>query len=426
MRDADQAPLRHEPRGRHKGAAAAVRTLMLAGTFAAGCAEAPSGPTPLEMLPRELTAAEQEVISASNRFAFGLFRETDRLDGEGNIFLSPVSATLALGMTMNGARGETLTEMRAALGFGPLELRQINESYRGLMELLLGLDPGVDVRIANSIWYRDTFPFEQSFFDTAREYFSAEVAGLQMVDSDRDIINDWVSRATNGKIPEIVDEIRRDHVMFLINGVYFKGSWTERFDPAVTRDDEFLLSSGETTRVSMMSGKPSFGHRWMDGYEVIDLPYGGGAFSMTILLPAPGEGVDDLVASLDVEEWRAATNDLPVREMDLYLPRFRVEYKQELNDALKALGMESAFVPGGADFTGMSASAGHDLSISRVLQKSYVDVNEEGTEAAAATSVEMVVTSLPPSVRVDRPFVFAIRERFSSTILFIGKIVDPS
>ena len=164
----------------------------------------------------------------------------------------------------------------------------------------------------------------------------------------------------------------------------------------------------------------------MDGYEVIDLPYGGGAFSMTILLPAPGEEVDDLVASLDVAAWRAATTELPEAEMDLYLPRFRVEYKQELNDALQALGMKSAFVPGGADFTGMSTRAGHQLNISRVLQKSYVDVNEEGTEAAAATSVEMVVTSMPPSVRVNRPFVFAIRERFSGTILFIGKIVDPS
>ena len=397
---------------------------LLSAMLFAACSETPSAPTPLERLPRELTAAEAEVIEASNEFAFDLFRESDRRFGDGNIFLSPVSASMALGMTMNGARGETLDEMRSMLGFGQLELEQINASYRDLMALLLGLDSSVDVRIANSVWYRKTFPFDQPFLDLAAEYFSAEVQGIEMVDADRATINRWVEEATAGKIPSIVDEITPFHVMFLINALYFKGSWTQQFDPSATRDAPFQLESGGTVPVKMMHGTVPFGHRLMNGYQVIDLPYGNGAFSMTILLPDDPAGVDALAASLDQSEWQAATADLRRGDKEIYLPRFRIEYKQELKETLQALGMNAAFAS--ADFTGMSSSRGHELFISRVVQKSYVDVNEEGTEAAAATSVEVEVVSMPVAVRVDRPFIFAIRERFSGTILFIGKVVDPS
>jgi serine protease inhibitor len=413
---------------RHSSGHALARATRLAPigslALAAACAETPSAPTPLDSLPRELTAAEQAVIASSNEFAFDLFRESDRRFGDGNVFLSPLSASMALGMTMNGAQGETLNEMRSMLGFGELELRQINESYRDLIALLLDLDPSVDTRIANSVWYRNGFPFDQSFLDLVADYFSAEVQGIEMVDADKATINDWVSDATGGKIRSIVDGITPLHVMFLINGIYFKGSWTRQFDPAATRDAPFRLEDGRNVQVKMMKGTLPFGHRQMNGYQVIDLPYGNGAFSMTILLPDQPGGVDALAASLDPVEWAAATTDLPRRELELHLPRFRIEYKQELNETLKALGMNAAF--GRADFSGMSSSHGRELFVSRVVQKSYVEVNEEGTEAAAATSVEIIVVSAPPAVYVDRPFLFAIRERFSGTILFIGKVVDPS
>jgi serine protease inhibitor len=400
--------------------------LLVTGGLLGGCAETPAGPTPLERLPREITAAEQEVISASNSFAFGLLREVDRTDGAGNVFLSPLSATMALGMTMNGAEGETFSEMRSTLGFEGIELEAINESYRDLIQLLLGLDPRVDTRIANSIWYREDFPFEQSFFDVVNDYFSAEATGLRMVDSDRATINDWVDKATAGKIPEIVDEIRDDHVMFLINAIYFKGSWADRFDRSKTRDEPFHLSDGSTVPVKMMNRKGGFDLGSTTDLQIIEMPYGNGAFAMTVLLPSPTADIDEVVASLDAEKWDGLTAGLHPVDYDLAFPRFRIEYKQELNDVLKALGMKSAFVPGGADFTRMSATSGHDLFISRVVQKTFVDVNEEGTEAAAATSVEIGVVSLQPTIRVDRPFIVAIRERFSGTILFIGKVVDPS
>lgn len=398
--------------------------LAFALAFTAACAETPSAPTPLEALPRDLTVAEQQVIEASNDFAFDLFRASDRDFGDDNLFLSPLSASMALGMTMNGARGETLDEMREVLGFGEMELESINESYRDLMALLLALDPAVDTRIANSVWYRHGYPFEQTFLDLVAEYFSAEVQGIEMVEGDKAIINRWVREATAGKIPSIVDEIRDEHVMFLINAIYFKGSWTQQFDAAATRDAPFHLVDGGTAQVKMMNGEIEFGLRRMDGYSVIDLPYGKGAFSMTILLPDEPDGVHALAAALDAAEWQAATTDLHVRARDLSLPRFRIEYKQELKETLQSLGMRQAFQPGSADFTGMSRDGG--LLIDRVVQKSFVDVNEEGTEAAAVTSVEMVVTSMPTRTIVDRPFIFAIRERFSGTILFIGKVLDPS
>ena len=428
-------PGRDGRRGRGAEAAAPHRRSGLwrrAGTvlgialLATACAETPSAPTPLEALPRELSAAERQVIEASNDFAFDLFRASDRDFGSANLFISPFSASMALGMTMNGARGTTLDEMRATLGFGAMELQAINASYRDLMALLLDLDPSVDTRIANSVWYRRSMSFDQPFFDTVEDYFSAEVRGIEMVDSDRATINGWVRDATAGKITEIVDRITPDHVMFLINAIYFKGSWTQQFDPATTADAPFRLADGGVVPVRTMRGRIAFGHRSMDGYEVIDLPYGNGAFSMTILLPDEPGGVDGLAASLDAAEWQAATSDLATREMELWLPRFRIEYKQEMRETLESLGMRAPFTPGIADFSGMSASHGAQLVIDRVVQKTYVDVNEEGTEAAAVTSVEMVVTSLPPSVRVDRPFIFAIRERFSGTILFIGKVMNPS
>jgi serpin B len=177
----------------------------------------------------------------------------------------------------------------------------------------------------------------------------------------------------------------------------------------------------------MMQRQGSYAGAFRDDLVVVDLPYGNGAFSMTIVLPTgTGRTLDELVATLDAEQWRGLTEALRPGNVHLSMPRFRIEYRQELNEALRALGMEDAFVPYAADFTGMSAAAGRDLYIDKVLQKTFVDVNEEGTEAAAATSVGIVAVSMPPSIRIDRPFLFAIRERFSGTILFIGKIVDPS
>lgn len=390
-----------------------------------GCTKSPAATEPIETLPRALTAAEQEVIGASNRFAFDLLREVDARDGDGNLLLSPISASMALGMTMNGTAGETYQQMRAALGFDNLEPAQINASYRALIDLLLDLDPTIDTRIANSIWYREGFPFKESFFEVARGSFSAEVAALPFVPSDRDRINAWVDRATAGRIPSIVEEIDADDVMFLINAVYFKGNWVDSFDPQRTQDDTFRRADGTTQPVRMMNRRGSYDRVFGEDFQAVEIPYGRTAFAMTVVLPTEGNDLDGLIASLDAEGWRALTESLQPGDLLLSLPRFRLEYKQSLVGALRALGMNLPFDAGQADFSGMSDAAANQLVLSDVLQKSFVEVDEEGTEAAAATVVGVEVVSMPPSIRVDRPFLFAIRERLTGTILFVGKVVAP-
>jgi serpin B len=389
-----------------------------------GCGESITEPDPITELPRALTLAEREVIAASNEFAFGLLSQVNGEQPGENIFLSPLSASMALGMTMNGARGETFDAMRGTLGFGDLSQPEINESYRGLIDLLLGLDPRVELAIANSIWYRDTYSFEQPFFDATSTYFDAEVAGLNFADpASLDRINSWVDDKTNGKIDKILNEIKPDDVMYLINAIYFKGDWTTQFDKADTRDAPFYGSSGEevVSTVKMMRRDGGFDMYRGDGFRVADLSYGGGAFSMTVILPDRDVDVNDVVEALDTQRWAEMTAGFTKTEMDLHLPRFRLEYEKSFVDALTALGMGIAFGPG-QDFTGMSSA---NPFISNVVQKTFVDVNEEGTTAAAVTVVTMTVTSAPPAFIVDRPFIFAIRERLSGAILFIGKMMVP-
>ncbi len=390
----------------------------------AGCGESFTGPSDgveeITELPRALTAAEVEVIAASNRFAFDLLAQANR-PGD-NLFLSPLSASMALGMTMNGAAGETWNQMRDALEFGSLTEEEINASYKSLLELLVGLDPSVETAIGNSVWTRQGFPVHADFLDAVREAFGAEVAELDFANPSAPArINEWVSDATRGRIEDIVPEaIPSAVIMYLINAIYFKGSWTLQFDPSDTRAAPFHLDDGSTRTVPLMTLETDLPYQENDRFQAVDLPYGGRAFSMTLLLPQHGVTVDDLAASLDAAEW----DDIAAgfRDTDLWvsLPRFRMAYERTLNDDLHALGMVDAFSPA-ADFSRLSPA---NVWISEVKQKSWVDVNEEGTEAAAATVVT-VVESAGLVFRADRPFLFFIRERLSGTILFAGKLATP-
>jgi len=398
---------------------------MLVVLAAAGCGDAPTGPSgavdEITQLPRALSAAEVEVIGASNRFAFDLLKEASR--PASNLFLSPLSASMALGMTMNGAAGETWDQMRRALGFGDLTEEEINASYRTLLDLLVGLDPSVETAIGNSVWSKLGFPFHPTFRDVVSDAFDAEVAELDFASPGASgQINGWVSDATRGRIEDIVPEvIPPDVVMYLINAIFFKGTWTYQFDPSETRTQPFHLASGSSRTVPLMTLQGDLPYLLDDRFQAVDLPYGGRAFSMTVLLPRDGVTVDDLVSTLDANVWAEIANSFHETEVQLFLPRFRMAYERTLNDDLIALGMVDAF-DDRADFSRLSPV--QDLQISQVKQKSWVDVNEEGTEAAAATVVEIIETSLPqiPVVRVDRPFLFLIRERLSGTILFVGKI----
>ncbi|HEY0025809.1 MAG TPA: serpin family protein [Longimicrobium sp.] len=381
---------------------------------------------PITRLPRALTQSEQDLIVASNRFGFNLLREVSARDSSSNIFLSPLSASMALGMTMNGARGETFTGMRSTLGFGAMEPAQINASYRSLIDLLLGLDGNVDMRLANSIWVDQRFPLHPAFVESSLQHFDARVTALDFANpASANTINGWVDQGTNGKIKTIIDGIDAGVVMYLINAVYFKGSWTQEFDPARTSPAPFHRADGGQHSVQMMFLRDAKVRSVMnDQVQMVDLAYGRGAFSMTLVLPPNGQPLRQWAAGVTDEKWQTWVAQLRDTEMDVLLPRFRLEYDEVLNKTLQALGMGTAFDEGAADFGGMSP-LGADLFITNVKQKTFLEVNEKGTEAAAATSVEMGVTSGPPTFIANRPFLVAIRERHSGTILFVGLIGDP-
>ena len=376
----------------------------------------------IDKLPRSLTAGEQKIVSASNDFSFSLFRQLSLAQKDTNVFASPLSASMALGMAMNGASGATFDQMRSSLAFGSATEAEINASYSSLITLLRELDPTVDFRIANSVWYRTGFPFMQSFLDLTKAAFDAQVTGLDFANpASVGTINAWVSAATGGKIPTIIDKIDSDHVMFLINAIYFKGSWRERFDAARTRDAPFHGVGGDRT-VKMMHRHGKMRFQSTADFSAVDLPYGNSAYTMSVLLPHVGKSVETLAASLQGGAWTTWMSQFNDVTIDLALPRFKLEWERVMNSDLKALGMRDAFVPNGADFSRMS-SRGKELYISIVKQKTYVDVNEEGTEAAAVTNVGVSTVSLGPQMIVDRPFIFVIRERLTGTIVFVGKIV---
>jgi serpin B len=332
---------------------------------------------------------------------------------------------MALGMAMNGAAGTTYDEMRATLGFGATATEtEIGESYKSLIALLRGLDPAVDFRVANSIWYRTGFPVNQSFLDSGRNWFDARVSEIDFGSPTAvPTINDWVSTATVGKIPTIIETIRDDQIMFLINAIYFKGSWRTKFDPAQTVDAPFRGIGGDQP-AKLMHREGTMKYLQTADFQAVDLPYGNSAYSMTVVLPNEGQGIEAVAASLEGAAWTRWMTELRDADVDLHLPRFRLAWERGLIPDLQTLGMRAAFVPGGADFTRLSP-AGRDLFISVVKQKTYVDVNEEGTEAAAVTNVGISLVSMPVHIpfRVDRPFIVVLRERLSGTVLFMGKIV---
>lgn len=402
--------------------AAAVLTL-------AACAHDATGPQPpLNQLPRSLTVNEVRVRDGSNRFAFGLLREESRTSVRQNTFLSPLSASYALGMATTGAANATLDSMRSVLGLDGLSIDDLGQSYQSLTTLLLGLDSSVDIRIANGIWYKRGFSVEPAFISGAQRYFSATVQPGDFDAGTASSINTWADRATNGKITHVVDGFDPSEVMLIANAIYFKGSWTNRFDAAKTAPLPFSLSDGGTVQLPMMRNDEVDASYYGDAsMQAVDLPYGRGAYAMTILLPPRGTDIEKFVANLDGSTWARVIGGTHPGKVSIALPKFQLAWSDSLNATLRALGMSNAYCNSGADFSGVSRTAGPFLCISDVQQKTFIDVNEEGTEAAAVTTVGVGETSLPsvPTVIVDHPFVLAIRERLSGTILFLGKITRP-
>lgn len=374
-----------------------------------------------------------ELVAANTAFGFKLFNElATEYDGQ-NLFVSPPSVAIALAMTYNGAAGATADAMAHTLALDGMDVDSVNASYAELLALLSDPDSVVQLSIANSLWAREGLDFKQDFLQRNRDYYRAEVSALDFSDpGSATRINNWVNDQTRGKINGIVSPpIDPQTILFLINAIYFKGAWTVEFDKASTEDSPFHLLDGSIKKHPRMYRSGDYRYFQNSQFQAVRLPYGSGRISMYVFLPSAESNLREFEHLLTAENWSNWMSEFQTLGGDIALPRFRLEFETSLNEALIALGMAPAFSFGGADFSAMfPVSAGANVYISNVKHKTFVEVNEEGTEAAAVTSVEMGVTSDGPprnrfSMIVDRPFFFAIRDDRSGTVLFMGSIVEP-
>ncbi len=363
------------------------------------------------------------VASANTTFGFKLLTDLQERQPDTNIMISPLSISIALTMTYNGAAGETQRAMADVLEIESLGIDTVNRSNAVLRNSLENTDPKVEIAIANSIWSRQGVKFNPIFLDRNREFFGAEIGSLNFSDPhSTEIINGWVDTNTKGKINQIVQRIDPRTLIVLINAIYFKGSWQQEFDISATRDGIFYLSDGSQKQVPMMYRKGAYPYFRGGNFEAARLPYGDGKVSMYVFLPNRDSNLNNFIEQLNAENWSNWMSQFKERtdDSEMILPRFELEYEAKLNDTLTALGMGIAFGTG-ADFSGM----GPQLFISEVRHKTIIEVNEEGTEAAAVTAV-VGVKSLPPAFRVDRPFLFAIHDDRTQTLLFMGIVVEPT
>lgn len=369
------------------------------------------------------------VSMANTRFGFDLFKEIWKTEQHQNVFISPFSVSTALTMTLNGASGETEQAMTDTLQLQNIGNDAINNSFSQLLQQLQTSDPKVTLTIANSLWANQDFQFKQDFLQRNENYFEAEVSTLDFLDPNTlNTINQWVNTNTNGKIPEILEEIESNAVLFLINAIYFKGVWQTEFDPAKTQDGDFYLTDGSTKQVPMMSGQGMYPIYHGDNVAAINLPYGEGRIGMYIFLPSQKSNLNDFVGALNAADWENWMTQFQEQDISLRIPKFKIEYgMKELNDALTSLGMGVAFDEDRADFSRMAIleKPSANLYIDKVAHKTFIEVNEEGSEAAAATSVTIGVKSLPRMFIVNKPFFFAIRDNETQTVLFMGVVVDP-
>ncbi|HNZ80761.1 MAG TPA: serpin family protein [Bacteroidales bacterium] len=374
----------------------------------------------------DLTRSQEVLVEKGNTFAFRLLGQVNLEESKENFCISPFSVSQALSMTLNGAAGNTATEMISALGFEGYTQSEINAYQQKMNQALLSLDPSTNIGIANSIWIREDFAVRKEFVDTNTYYFDAEVQNLPFDAAALNAINNWCDVKTKGRIDKILDDIDPDDIMFLLNALYFKGSWVHKFDKTKTEEADFYLAGGEKTKVNMMYQKAEFPYYEDETVQVVELPFGNEAFSMVFVLPRQGVDMDALIETLDAPCWANWLHRLRETELNLKLPRFNLEYEKELIPTMSALGMPSAFDSQMADFSLINAD--QDLYIGLLKQKTFVKVDEEGAEAAAVTIVGIKLTSAPLDeihMTLDRPFLFVIKEKSTSCVLFMGRIGNP-
>lgn len=371
-----------------------------------------------------------KVSENTSDFAFNFFLalQKERPD-TGNIFVSPLSLHMDMGMLLNGAAGNTYTQLQNALALNGLSIDEINKAYQTLLQDLPNADKQVQLDLANSMWYNNDFSVLPSYTGILKNYFQssayASLFGTGAVDS----INRWASDNTYGKINHIIDNIDGYEVMFLLNALYFKGQWASQFDKKATKLQTFTLENGNTKQIEMMSQENAFAYQSKVTYSAIRLPYGNGQFSMTILLPAKGNKIEEVMNGFTVSDWNSFQQDTSKVKVNVELPRFQISLDStDLIPVLKTMGATDLFNPDLSDLSKINADAKlRRLYVNILKQFTYLKVDEVGTEAAAVTIGGIAGTSveMPPPFICDHPFGIIISENTSNTILFMGRIMNP-
>ena len=398
-----------------------------------------SSPSPTEQISKvSLTATQAGYVEAGNNMAFRLLAE---MYDEENLVCSPLSLQYAMAMTANGASGETLNQIIDFLGYGEEGIDALNEYCRILLEQLPAVDLDVNLKVTDALLVNEKFPLLPSFKKTVEECYYAPVENMDFSDPEQIAarINKWAKNNTNGYINKVLEpsEISEDAVAYIMNALYFKAKWTgskssPMFKEKSTKSENFQLKDGKTVKVDMMRNSRYHEYAEMDGYKVLVLPYANGKFNMYVLLPDEND-IEGMIEKLRTTSWGDILANLKQdAEVHVKLPKFNIENKYYLNDALNALGVTKAFDEDSAEFDGMfEYKDGYIYWINNVIQKSRIAVSEWGTEAGSVTVVEMNgKTDSAPSPKpiyfyADHPFVFIIGEVTSGTILFEGVVMQP-
>jgi len=378
----------------------------------------------------DLDEKSAQLIDADNAFGLEIFQFIREESDKENLMVSPLSISLALAMAYNGADGDTKTEMENAMKLNGLTPEQINSAYKMLIAALQSLDEDVIFEIANAVYYDSGFPVKQSFFDINKNYYDAEVEGLDFGNpSTIEAINDWVAEKTHDKITKIIEQLSPDARMVLLNAIYFYGTWANEFDEDGTKMRNFFKTDGTTKEVPMMSKEDKLEYTANNLFSAVKIPYGTGQYNMVVMLPSTEKSSQDVIDELSANNWKDWAEEFTTEDhVVVTMPRFKFGFDLELNKVLKQMGMVKAFSDQQANFSKISDIF---LYISAVIHKTYIDVNETGTEAAAVTAIVFETTSAGPNepqkiyFTVDKPFVFAITEKDTNAILFIGEVQNP-
>lgn len=372
----------------------------------------------------------QHIVSSNNQLGFELLAKAPR-DEDGNIFVSPTSLFIALAMIYNGADGETKKEMEKVLHLQGLNPDDLNKANASLMTKLNEKTDQIQLSIANSMWLNEKYDFQDDFASKNQNYFNAKLEEFDITDPQTPkMINDWVKQETNGKIDKIIEnKLSDDLVAILMNAIYFKGNWSHPFDASLTEERSFTIEDGSTKELSLMELHADLFYMENDLFQAVSLPYGEEeSMSMKVFLPKESVGIEELERKVTSDNWNQWLNGFSERKGTVLLPKFKLEYEVQLKEPLNALGMPSAFDQS-ANFSSLIKEE-LDFYISEVKQKTFIEVNEEGTEAAAVTSTKMGATAMPSvfepfHMEVNRPFFIAIVDDTTDVILFMGLINNP-